>query len=310
MRLSLVEAHLLCLLLVLLDLVARSYRLRWYLRGFGRDLTVPDAVNATTWGDAAAGLTPLRFGGEAAKFAGLLRGGIPAGLSVMTLALEAIITYPLVALVGAWLAWQFAPDWWSQVRPMLEDALAAAWPWVIGILVFSALAVYLAVRWRRALSFGAPPGAPSAPSALSTPSLRSLFGATPVVPLLLGAAVSFFNVLARTAVLPILALTLPTHPPLGILLLGSFALLYSQLILPTPAGMGAVDLGFLAGIAGQLGPEAPALLVAWRFYTVGIGVIVGMVLAVKAFGWKSLRQLAASARFFREAGTGNREPDN
>jgi uncharacterized membrane protein YbhN (UPF0104 family) len=284
MQLSIVEAHFLCLVLVLVDIVARAYRLRWYLYGFGRELSVQDALNATTWGDAAAGLTPLRFGGEGAKFAGLIRGGIPAGLSVMTLALEAIITYPLVALVGAWLAWQFAPDWWNQVGPMLGDALTAAWPWIAGIVVFSSLAIYLGIRWRRALKLGASPDAP-------TPTLRGLFRATPLAPLALGAGVSLYNVLARTAVLPILALTLPEHPPLGILLIGSFALLYSQLVLPTPAGVGAVDLGFLAGVAGNLGPEAPGLLLAWRIYTVGIGAGVGILLAVRALGWPALRSL-------------------
>lgn len=282
MQLTVLEAHLVCLLLVVADLIARSYRLRWYLHGFGRNLSVNDALHATAWGDAAAGLTPLRFGGEAAKFAGLVRGGIPAALSVMTLALEAIITYPLVALVGAWLAWSFAPTWWSQVEPMLTDALAAAWPWVIGVVLVTILAVYIGVRWRRALK-----------DEIDRPrqSLRALFGATPVAPLLLGAIVSLFNVLARTAVLPLLALTLPTHPPLGILLLGSFALLYSQLILPTPAGVGAVDLGFLAGVAGNLGPSAPGLLLAWRVYTVGIGGAVGIVLAIRALGWPAIRAL-------------------
>ncbi|HWA16477.1 MAG TPA: lysylphosphatidylglycerol synthase domain-containing protein [Gemmatimonadales bacterium] len=291
MRLSIVEAHLLCLVLVLLDIVARGYRLRWYLHGFKRELSLEDALNATTWGDAAAGLTPLRFGGEAAKLAGLLRGRIPASLSVMTLALEAIITYPLVALVGVWLAWRFAPDWWNQVGPMLGDALAAAWPWILGIIVATVVAIYLGLRWRRALSapsFGASPDAPPAPP---VPSLRTLLAATPVAPLALGAGVSLYNVLARTAVLPILALTLPDHPPLGILLIGSFALLYSQLVLPTPAGVGAVDLGFLAGVAGNLGPEAPGLLLAWRVYTVGIGAGLGLLLALRAVGWPTLKRV-------------------
>lgn len=280
MRLTLLEAHALCLLLVVADLIARGYRLRWYLQGFGRTLSVSDALHATAWGDAAAGLTPLRFGGEAAKFAGLVRGGIPAGLSVMTLALEAIITYPLVALVGVWLAWSYAPTWWAQVQPMVADALAAAWPWVIGIVIATGLAVYLGLRWRR--SFDAAPDAPR---------LRTLLAATPFLPLFLGAVVSLFNVLARTAVLPLLALTLVDHPPFGVLLFGSFALLYSQLILPTPAGVGAVDLGFLAGVAGNLGPQAPGLLLAWRVYTVGIGAAVGVLLAIRAIGWPALRRV-------------------
>lgn len=282
MSLSLVEAHLICLVLVLGDLVARGYRQRWYLRGLGRELSFADALNATAWGDAAAGLTPLRFGGEAAKFTGLLRGKIPAGLAVVALGLEAAVTYPLVALVGLWLAWRFAPSWWSQVEPMVSQAVTAGWPWLVGVLVITVLAIGCGVRWRDALK-----------GRIDQPTLRvgDLLRRTPLQPILLGALISLYNILARTAVLPLLALTLPQHPPIGILLLGSFALLYSQLILPTPAGVGAVDLGFLAGVAGNLGSGAPGLLVAWRFYTVGVGVALGVVLAVRAFGWAALRRL-------------------
>lgn len=282
MNLTVLEAHLVCLLLMSVDLIARGYRLRWYLHGMGRELKVSDALHATAWGDAAAGLTPLRFGGEAAKFAGLLRGRIPAGLAVVALGLEAVVTYPLVAAVGLWLAWRFAPSWWAQVEPMVGQAIAAGWPWLAGVLALTILALWLGLRWRRSLH---PVVDPSAASA------RELLRRTPLRPILLGALVSLYNILARTAVLPLLALTLPEHPPLGILLLGSFALLYSQLILPTPAGMGAVDLGFIAGVAGNLGTAAPQLLIAWRFYTVGVGVLLGVVLAVRAVGWSALRKL-------------------
>jgi uncharacterized membrane protein YbhN (UPF0104 family) len=76
------------------------------------------------------------------------------------------------------------------------------------------------------------------------------------------------------------------------MLVGSFALLYSQLILPTPSGAGAVELGFLGGAAGDLGGSAGWLLLAWRFYTNGVGVLLGIGLAAHAFGWPALRRLA------------------
>jgi uncharacterized membrane protein YbhN (UPF0104 family) len=103
------------------------------------------------------------------------------------------------------------------------------------------------------------------------------------------------NVVARVAILPVLVMTLPDHPPLGPVLLGSFALLYSQLILPTPSGVGAVELGFLAGAAGDLGDDAGRLLVAWRLYTSFAGVALGAVLAVRYFGWESVRRLLRPA---------------
>jgi uncharacterized membrane protein YbhN (UPF0104 family) len=76
------------------------------------------------------------------------------------------------------------------------------------------------------------------------------------------------------------------------MVLGSFALLYSQMVLPTPSGAGAVELGFLGGAAGDLGTGTGWLLLAWRFYTNGIGVLLGIALAVHAYGWPVLRQLA------------------
>jgi uncharacterized membrane protein YbhN (UPF0104 family) len=117
----------------------------------------------------------------------------------------------------------------------------------------------------------------------------------PAGPLAVGAAVSLFNVVARTLMLPVLALALPDHPPVGVMMVGSFVLLYSQLVLPTPAGVGAVELGFLAGLAGDLGSGEGELLVAWRFYTVGAGALLGAILAVSIVGVRPV--LRAVGRF-------------
>jgi uncharacterized membrane protein YbhN (UPF0104 family) len=103
---------------------------------------------------------------------------------------------------------------------------------------------------------------------------------------------SVVNLAARVAILPVLASTLPEAPPLGPMLLGSFALLYSQLVLPTPSGAGAVELGFLGGAAGDLGDRSGWLLLAWRIYTNGLGVVLGVVLAAHVYGWPALRRLA------------------
>jgi uncharacterized membrane protein YbhN (UPF0104 family) len=79
-------------------------------------------------------------------------------------------------------------------------------------------------------------------------------------------------------------MTLPVHPPFGVMAVGSFVLLYSQLVLPTPAGVGAVEFGFLSGMAGDLGDAPTPLLLAWRLYTVGAGALLGAGLAVASFG--------------------------
>jgi uncharacterized membrane protein YbhN (UPF0104 family) len=102
---------------------------------------------------------------------------------------------------------------------------------------------------------------------------------------------SLVNLVARVAILPVLALTLTSPPALGPMALGSFALLYSQLVLPTPAGAGPVELGFLGGAAGDLGAGEGWLLLAWRFYTSGIGVLLGVLIAARIYGWPVLRKL-------------------
>jgi uncharacterized membrane protein YbhN (UPF0104 family) len=96
------------------------------------------------------------------------------------------------------------------------------------------------------------------------------------------------NVAARTATLPVLLMTLPEPPPLGPAILGSFALLYSQLALPTPSGAGVVDIGLLAGAAGSTGGSGVAILLWWRFYTTFAGVGIGAWFAVRTFGWGAL----------------------
>lgn len=268
-----IAAHLLCVLLVAADLLARACRIRWYLLALGQPITLPQAFLVNAWGDAAAGLTPMRFGGELAKLAGLMRSGAAIRLAVVVLALEAVITYPLVALFGGALAWRFAPTWWDHARPAIETALRMGWPWVIavgGVTLLGGLAVWYA-RQRD-------------PVVLEPGAVRSALRQMPLWPLLAGGALSLFNVAARTLILPLLALTLPDHPPFGVMMVGSFVLLYSQLLLPTPSGAGAVDLGFLGGMAGDLGPGGPGLLVAWRIYTVGAGAALGVLLAVNTLG--------------------------
>jgi uncharacterized membrane protein YbhN (UPF0104 family) len=117
----------------------------------------------------------------------------------------------------------------------------------------------------------------------------------PVWPLVASVPMTLLNLGTRVAILPVLALTVASPPDLGPVALGSFALLYSQLILPTPSGAGAVELGFLGGVAGDLGANEGWLLLAWRFYTNGVGVLLGVWLAAKIYGWPALRKLVRRA---------------
>ena len=109
-------------------------------------------------------------------------------------------------------------------------------------------------------------------------------------PLIASLPLSFVNVVTRIALLPVLALTLPDPPALPVLIVGSFALIYAQLVLPTPGGAGAVEFGFLGGAAGDLGTDGSQLQLAWRIYANGIGAALGICLAIRHYGWPAVKE--------------------
>ena len=110
-------------------------------------------------------------------------------------------------------------------------------------------------------------------------------------PLVVGMPLSLVSIAARVAILTVLALSLAAPPATGLLIFASFTLLYSQMVLPTPSGAGVVELGFVGGVAGEVGSDG-SLLLAWRWYTTGLGVLLGVWFAAKIYGWAALRKLA------------------
>jgi uncharacterized membrane protein YbhN (UPF0104 family) len=277
-----VQAHLLCVGLVLADLLARAWRIQWIVQGLGHRISLWDSFVLNAFGDAACALTPLRIGGEPARLAGMLRSKVPATAAFVAISLEVLAAWPVIIVAAGWLIWRYAPAWWLLAGPRLSAMAESAWPWVLVVVVASIVA------WRAARRVASP-----AARQFRRPIRRALvyWRRMPRWPLVASLPLSFVNLAARVAILPVLALTLPDPPALGPLTVGSFALLYSQLVLPTPSGAGAVELGFLGGAAGDLGETETWLLLAWRFYTNGVGVILGVVLAVRIYGWPALRRL-------------------
>ena len=277
-----IEAHLICLGLVGADLLARAWRIQWIVRGLGHRMTVKDALVLNAFGDAACALTPLRVGGEPARLAGMLRSGVPATAAFVGISFEVLAAWPVIIVAAGWLIWKYAPAWWVSAGPGLTAAAVGAWPWILLVLVLSVLAWGYARRVSSPIS-----------RQLERPVRRILvyWRRMPRWPLVASMPLSLVNLATRVAILPVLALTLTSPPPLGPTILGSFALLYSQLILPTPSGAGPVELGFLGGAAGDLGVGQGWLLLAWRFYTSGIGVLLGVVLAGGVYGWPALRKV-------------------
>ncbi|HET7461704.1 MAG TPA: hypothetical protein VFJ82_10680, partial [Longimicrobium sp.] len=141
-------------------------------------------------------------------------------------------------------------------------ASAAAWLWV---------------RRRRA-------GRPAA----ERPALAALRG-TLGWPLLVSVPFTVISIAARLAVLPVLAQALPDPPAPGVLVLGSFALMYGQLFFPTPGGAGAVELLAAAGTAGELGGAGGPVFLAWRAITTAAPIVLGFALAVHRYGAAAVR---------------------
>ncbi|MFL5401372.1 MAG: lysylphosphatidylglycerol synthase transmembrane domain-containing protein, partial [Gemmatimonadales bacterium] len=267
---TLLQAHLICVALVAVDLLARAWRIQWIVLGLGHRISVKDAFILNAFGDAACALTPLRIGGEPARLAGMLRSRVPATAAFVGISLEVLAAWPVIIVAAGWLAWRYAPAWWISAGPRLGAAAERAWPWVVVVALVSAVAWFYARRVASPMTRG-----------LRRPIRRALvyWRRMPTWPLVASIPLSFLNLATRVAILPVLALTLADPPALGPMALGSFALLYSQLILPTPSGAGAVELGFLGGAAGDLGDSEGWLLLAWRFYTNGFGVLLGVWLA-------------------------------
>ena len=275
----------LCAALLAVDLLVRALRLRCFLRGAGFRQSLPGLCVAILFGDAASATTPMRLGGEPARWLGLLSAGVPAGAAVAVLAVEMVSYLSVVALSGAAAAWLVGAEWWAEVGPRLAARAGEGLPWVAAVVAASAAAW----AWARRRRARRPAGAAPAPAAVA---LRGALG----WPLLAAVPLTLVSIASRLAILPILAQTLSDPPPPGVLVLGSFALVYGQLFFPTPGGAGAVELMASAGTAGELGGTGGPVFLAWRAITTGLPVVAGYGLAVYCYGGAAVRSALRGER--------------
>lgn len=282
---SLLLACSLCAALVGVDVLARTVRLRCFFRGAGLRPSLPALCVAILFGDAAAAVTPMRLGGEPARWLGLRSAGVPAQVAVAVLAVEMVSYLSVVAISGAAAAWLLGAEWWAGVGPRLAGRAEAGLPWVAAVVAAS-VAVWIWARRRRARR---PASAAPAPAVAAA---RGAMG----WPLLAAVPLTLASIAARLAMLPVLAQTLPNPPSIGVLVLGSFALVYGQLFFPTPGGAGAVELLASAGTAGELGGSAGAVFLAWRGVTTGLPVVLGFGLALHRYGAPAVRNALRGER--------------
>lgn len=276
----------LCAALLVVDVAARTLRLSVLFRGAGFRLSPPALCVAILFGDAAAAVTPMRLGGEPARWLGLMSAGIPARVAAAVLAVEMVSYLTVVAISGAAAAWLLGAGWWADVGPRLAGRAEEGLPWLAAVVAAS-VAVWV---WARRARARRPASAAPAPGVFA--AVRGALG----WPLLAAVPLTLASIAARLAMLPVLAQTLPQPPPPGVLVLGSFALVYGQLFFPTPGGAGAVELLASAGTAGELGGTAGPVFLAGRTLTTGIPVVLGFALAIHRYGGAAVRNALRGER--------------
>jgi uncharacterized membrane protein YbhN (UPF0104 family) len=271
------------------DVVVRAVRIRLLVPGTP-NLTLWQAITLNAYGDAASAVTPARLGGDPARFLGFRRAGVETPRALAGLAVEALIDWLLLALAAVLLGLAFADTAAAGVARLVTLATGRTARILIGAVAALALVSAALARWYRRRHPLPLPGGAAAWLAASWRHARGLGGRT----VLLAAMLTTLSMVARTAILPVLAAGLPGLDPRAALL-GSFALLYGQLALPTPAGAGAVELGFVGGFAESMSPRAlAALLLAWRLYTLILGAALGGVLAAMTAVGARLRRRRSS----------------
>ena len=270
-----VAAHFISLLLAMLDVAARGWRYSLLVRGVRAHLSFRGGLVLTLFGDAVGAVTPMRLGGEPARILGARHDGVPVSRALLALGLENVLTYLILIPAAAFVATRYGEDWWRSIAPRLDWNLVR---WVVAAtLVLIVLGAIFLVRRRPAESDAAPSGASD---------LRKLIGdllAFPLPLLALCAVMSAVSLVARVAILPVLISSTPNPPSLGVSVVASLGLLYGQLVVPTPSGVGPIDVAVLAGAAG-VDSAAATVLGAWRLYTTILPVAVGFIAGSLAYG--------------------------
>lgn len=277
------RAHLLALLAVAIEILARSLKIRWSARAVGIDLSLGTAARTCLGGDFGAAITPARSGAEPARFFILSEAGLPsAGVLVILYAELFLEVFSLAAVVLA-VALVFRHA--GAVVVTLTSLVGGYAAVVLGI---GAVAILLSrrnssgppPRWARRLRLHA------GRWRTLQRALRKLRATIDSVERINPrAAVSAFlasvvHVGIRLTVLPALVLTSAAAVPLAPLALWPLGFLYGAAVVPAPGGGGAVEIAFRAALGGDIPPTLfAAALVWWRFYTFYIYILLGALAA-------------------------------
>jgi len=277
------EAHLLALLAVLIEVLARALKIRWSARAVGIDVSLGTSLRTCLGGDFGAAITPARSGAEPARFLILSEAGVASAGVLVILYAELFLEVFSLAAVVLVVAMVFRDA--GTVMVALVGVVGTYAAVVLGI---GGAAVLLSrrnangppPRWARALRLHA------GRWRTIQRALRKLRGTLDSVeqvhPRAAAAAylASVIHVAIRLALLPALVLTSAPDVPLAPLALWPLGFLYGAAAVPAPGGGGAVEVAFRAALGGAIPPALfAASLVWWRFYTFYIYILLGAVAA-------------------------------
>ena len=244
--------HLMAMGAFILSLLSRGARIALLARGLGSRLGILESVAVQLTGEAAAAATPSRSGSDPARVLLMKRLGVDLPTGVGVLAGEIMAEGVALGIVVLAL-FLFLPEPRMVVLGALPYSMVSLALPLSGFLLLRRPAgrhpprIWLALRlgerrWREVRG-----GARRFRS--KAMALMRLDRLTIWAVLL----ASLVHVLARLALLPVLALGLGSQVPLGPLVAWPLFLLYAGSLLPPPGGGGAIEVTFLAALNSVVG---------------------------------------------------------
>jgi glycosyltransferase 2 family protein len=303
------RAHLLALLAVAVEVLARALKIRWSARAAGIRLPLGTALRTCLGGDFGAAITPARSGAEPARFFILAESGLASSSVLVVLYAELFLEVFSLAAVVVAVAVVFRHA--GAVVLTLAGLVGSYAAVVLGI---GGLAIFLSrrnangppPRWARRLRLHAGRWR-TIQRALR--KLRATIDSVEHVnskPAIAAFFASVVHVAIRLTVLPALVLTSVASAPLAPLALWPLGFLYGAAVVPAPGGGGAVEMAFRAALGGTIPVSLfAAALVWWRFYTFYIYILLGAVAA----GSTVLRAVRRTEDYEAEVESGDSVPE-
>jgi len=285
--------HLLAILLLGIDCIARAWRIQLATRAAGGRLSFQDGLRLNLYGEAACTFTPNRLGGEPARFLGMTWSGLRVVQALVALGVEVAAEWPVFGIIAIALVAYYVPDWSAAADRFLTHSLARD---LLGIELIALVALLVIWTLQRLVRPGAIRHRVRRQWRVALAHVRR----APWWILFVGALLTVVSLAARALILPALLWGHPDAPSFGIMFFGSLALLHAPLVVPLPSGGGGIEVAFLSGFAGDFGPGHQVMtLLLWRFYTTILLTVLGVYLLVRTHGAAAAKDLFTVGWFRR-----------